>query len=247
MASLRDLDFSEFEEVNSLLLQRKPRKVSVPPRGLVTHWLSGSLHSLKPLFIWGNAIFCPSLWLVLRLAANEVHSTVQPRWHIIPGLKDGNFQREKLQKRKGALPWAESLQHRTSSHATNPPSVCTKAEENKSDNGVTVPSLPATAMAYPSVGCAGKQQADIAQVSLHWPASPEGLLLPKRPWSDDMTVVTSLFHKTERGVWATHPPWLIRSARIQRQWYGSAFWLSCQPFAYCTRKTAEIGQESAVP
>lgn len=79
MASLRDLDFSEFEEVNSLLLQRKPRKVSMPPRGLVTHWLFGSLPSLKPLFIRGNAIFCPSLWLVLRLAANEVHSTVQPR------------------------------------------------------------------------------------------------------------------------------------------------------------------------
>lgn len=75
-----------------------------------------------------------------------------------------------------------------------------KAEENKSDNGVIVPSLPATAMAYPLVGCAGKQQTDIAQVSLHWPASPEGLLLPKKPWSDDMTVVTSLFHKTERGV-----------------------------------------------
>lgn len=51
MASLRDLDFSEFEEVNSLLLQRKPRKVSVPPRELVTHWLFGSLPSLKPLFI----------------------------------------------------------------------------------------------------------------------------------------------------------------------------------------------------
>lgn len=61
-----------------------------------------------------------------------------------------------------------------------------------------------------------------------------------------MTVATTLSLKTERGVQASHPPWLIPSQRIQNQWRGSAFWLLVQPFAYYRAETAEIRQEPAV-
>lgn len=164
-----------------------------------------------------------------------------------PSVKGWNFPMSEA-KCRSVLPWVETPQYRTSSHrATKPPRVCMKAEGNKSDNGAIVPSLPVIAMANPLVGCAGKPQADTAKAFLHWPASPEGLLLSKRPWSDTMTVVTTLSQKTERGVQASHLLWLIHLQRIQSHRCGSAFWLLVQPFAYHTRKPAEIGQESAVP